>query len=331
MVALRPLGVGEMLDGAIATVRTHPRVMLGFSAAVATVATTVQSLGVWVFLRDTGANLTDPAYTPDSGDVARLLASFSASTGLTLLVQLVATAVLTGIITVVISNAVLGRPISLVDAWRVARRRLFPLVLVSLFFPLTVLAVLAVGIGPTVALGVSGLTWAAVLWALGSSLAGICVIAYAWVKLATVGPAVVLENRGPIAATRRSARLVSRSFWRVFGIEALVVVISQVFSSIFAVPFALLAGGTGIFTGQSGTNPYEALPLFITSVGQVIGATLALPFAAAVTVLLYVDLRMRREGLDIELQRAAGYGVPGISGTPGAATPGPASFRSAGS
>ena len=35
------------------------------------------------------------------------------------------------------------------------------------------------------------------------------------------------------------------------------------------------------------------------------GSVVAYPFLASVTALLYVDLRMRREGLDVELHRAA--------------------------
>ena len=36
-----------------------------------------------------------------------------------------------------------------------------------------------------------------------------------------------------------------------------------------------------------------------------------LPFSAGVTSLLYIDRRMRREGLDLELTRAAGATRPG--------------------
>jgi hypothetical protein len=52
-------------------------------------------------------------------------------------------------------------------------------------------------------------------------------------------------------------------------------------------------------------DPTAALPLLITSIGTVVGATLTTPFQAGVTGLLYIDQRMRREGFDAELQRAA--------------------------
>ena len=45
-----------------------------------------------------------------------------------------------------------------------------------------------------------------------------------------------------------------------------------------------------------------ALTMLLTSVLS----ALVLPFTAAVTALTYIDLRMRGEGLDVELRRAAG-------------------------
>jgi hypothetical protein len=48
----------------------------------------------------------------------------------------------------------------------------------------------------------------------------------------------------------------------------------------------------------------------VSTIGSILAGTLTYPFVAAVTVLLYVDLRMRREGLDLTLARAAGVAPP---------------------
>jgi len=45
------------------------------------------------------------------------------------------------------------------------------------------------------------------------------------------------------------------------------------------------------------------------------------PITAGVTVLLYVDMRMRKEGLDLALRTASGSGQPG-AGQPGLVLPG---------
>jgi hypothetical protein len=46
--------------------------------------------------------------------------------------------------------------------------------------------------------------------------------------------------------------------------------------------------------------------ILISAVGGVVAGAVARPISAGVAVLLYVDLRMRREGLDLVLQTAAG-------------------------
>jgi hypothetical protein len=82
-------------------------------------------------------------------------------------------------------------------------------------------------------------------------------------------------------------------------------VIVGVGSGLLGTPFS--AGG-GILTGlgMSDANfTFTVLGLLISGVGQIVAGTVFYPFTAAVTALIYVDLRMRREGLDVELLRAA--------------------------
>jgi hypothetical protein len=49
--------------------------------------------------------------------------------------------------------------------------------------------------------------------------------------------------------------------------------------------------------------------LFV-SIGGMIAQTITLPVSAGVAVLLYIDRRIRREALDLELARSAGV-APG--------------------
>ena len=62
---------------------------------------------------------------------------------------------------------------------------------------------------------------------------------------------------------------------------------------------------SGLVADQETANAYAAImagSTFLTSVLQ----AAVLPFTAAVTALTYIDLRMRKEGLDVELRQAAG-------------------------
>jgi hypothetical protein len=46
-----------------------------------------------------------------------------------------------------------------------------------------------------------------------------------------------------------------------------------------------------------------------TALAVLLTSIITLPFLAGVTSLLYIDRRIRREALDLELQRAAGAGA----------------------
>jgi hypothetical protein len=120
-------------------------------------------------------------------------------------------------------------------------------------------------------------------------------------------PALLLENLSIPAALARSARLVRRSFWRVLGIMLLTTLLVGFLSGVISVPFAL--GSMAIGFAQE--TPYGSfwltlLQLLVSQIGSVLSGAVLYPLTAAVTALLYIDLRMRTEGLDIELMRATG-------------------------
>jgi hypothetical protein len=73
---------------------------------------------------------------------------------------------------------------------------------------------------------------------------------------------------------------------------------------VIEVPFELAGAATGL---GSLTNPgsVSLAGTVIATVGSIIAGSVTRPVAAGVTVLLYVDLRMRKEGLDLILQTAA--------------------------
>jgi hypothetical protein len=135
--------------------------------------------------------------------------------------------------------------------------------------------------------------------------------AYLYVAFALAPAAVVLERQGVRASLRRSRALVQGAWWRTFGILLLVNVIAQVLAGILSVPFTALTLLVSWLTGDGeGLNPYEILPLLVTAVGTILAAAVTWPFTAVSSALLYVDRRMRREALDIELTRAAAVPSP---------------------
>jgi hypothetical protein len=126
----------------------------------------------------------------------------------------------------------------------------------------------------------------------------------------------VLEGIGPVDGLRRSWQLVRGSWWRVLGITLLAGIVVAIIGFILQLPFSIVSslaggGGSGGFTmfnagsGTVGAAAPTVLGVAISAIGSIIAATCTRPISAGVTVLLYTDMRIRREGLDIALNQAA--------------------------
>ena len=171
----------------------------------------------------------------------------------------------------------------------------------ALFTLLMSLAVLVVGgaLGGVLVWAGRSQQWG---WlAFGAIVGGLAfAVAAVWVNTRTllVTPALMLEGKPFWRTIGRAWRLTRGSFWRLFGIALLVSVLVSVLTQIIAVPFTLIAEAV---TG--GVTSFWAV--VIVSVGKVITLTAATTYQAAVIALLYIDVRMRREALDVELTRAA--------------------------
>jgi hypothetical protein len=215
----------------------------------------------------------------------------------------VATLLLSGLITAVVGEAVLGRPVTIGDAWQRLRPVVWRLLGASALVFLAVAGVFVVAVVPgAVVVAVGDDRAGAALLAIGA-LAGLALAAWLFVAFALAPAAVVLERQTARGALRRSRALVRGSWWRTFGILLLAVVIANIVSGIITVPFAIAGGGLSSFADDS---ELHLSTLVVSGVGNLLAATLVRPFSAGVTALLYVDRRIRREALDVALARAAG-------------------------
>ncbi len=110
---------------------------------------------------------------------------------------------------------------------------------------------------------------------------------------ALTAPAITIEGLGPIAGARRSWRLVSRRFWPCVGVIVVASIGAYVLNSIFSSIPQLL---TSLLPA-----PFDWLGRGLVESAVSLVVTTAL---VSVSVLLYLDLRIRTEGLDLELQAA---------------------------
>jgi membrane-anchored glycerophosphoryl diester phosphodiesterase (GDPDase) len=300
--------------------RTYWRTVLGISLTVAVFTEIIVVLLQGLVLEDTSSEaLNDPDAT--LGELGDALTDTTINSGVIFLISLIGTVLATALLTAVTSRAVLGRPVTTGEAWRDARPQVLKLFGLIVLLLLIVAVIVTVGMVPGLLVSATvGGDAAVALTVLGFLAAGV-VAAWLMVRLSLASPALMLEKQGIKKAMSRSMKLVRGSWWRVFGIQLLATIIANVVASIIVIPFTFLAAtlsGDGISGFLEGTGSLGWTFLVISGIGSVIGSMITLPITAGVTVLLYIDQRIRREALDLELARAAG--LPG-SGAPGT-TPG---------
>ncbi|EID53546.1 YciC family protein [Saccharomonospora xinjiangensis] len=275
VVPLRPLLLGEILEGAVTTLRRYAGVVFGSAAVVAIVSAAIYyAADLWLL----DATSPVPVIAADAPPEVRLdqamtqLQETVPQFAVLALITLVTQTFLAGLLTVVVGRAVLGHKIGVRQAWEELRPRVVALL------GLTLVVTVAVMVG-TFLFVVPG------VWL------------YALLSLAT--PALVLERGRVGEALRRSVALVQGAWWRVFGVLVVAVVLTWVISNLIQWPFGLAIDPQA---PQRGYTPEE---LLIRELGGAVARTVTVPFSAAVTALLYIDQRMRRENLADELSRAA--------------------------
>ncbi|MFJ8794819.1 hypothetical protein [Streptomyces sp. NPDC102462] len=324
VIPLRPLGVGEILDGAVSTMRTYWRTVLGISLTIAVITEIVVILFQGLVLNDTASTdaLNDPSAT--LGEVSRAMGEAMLGSVAVLLISSIGTIIATALLTTVTSRAVLGRAVTTGEAWRDARPqvpRLFGLVFL---LPLIAAGILLCGALPGIIVAAAGAGGGATAALLVLGLLGAAVVVvWLMVRYSLASPALMLERQSILKSMGRSAKLVRGSWWRIFGIQLLAAIIANIVASIIVIPFALIAAalsGDGFSSFLEGTGNVGWTFLIVSGIGSVIGSTITFPINAGVSVLLYIDQRIRREALDLELARAAGvqgYGVTAPGATPG--------------
>jgi hypothetical protein len=301
VIPLRPLGVGEILDGSISTGRKHWRTVLPLSLGVAVISETTIGALTW-FTRNSDT----------TSDTALAL------TGVGLLFTFICGLLLTALLTMVVSKAILGEDVTVGVAWRAARPQLWRLVGLTLLVGLILAGIVVVSLIPAFIGGATGDTSPGLATLIiFCTLAGFLTGFWMLIKLSLAAPALMLEKQGIRASLARSLRLTRGKWWRIFGITALGWLMTIVLSWIISIPFAMAAGISGGLLSTDTSHSMSFVALLLTSVGGVLASTLTTPIQAGINVLLYVDQRIRREALDLELARAAGlpeYGGTGWAG-----------------
>lgn len=313
IIPLRPLSIGDIYQGAFAAIKTNTRTMFGFTAALLGVVLVI-SIGINYLI----INLVLPNYLSSNSPYAAAFTSLSGSfsqLGGTLL-QALATVLLSGLIVVAVSRSVLGRVASSKEVWERTKSKFLPLIGLNIITSIISGLMMIIGIAVFFVLlaGVASTakTERELFQDLGIMLVGLLILmvisalvsSYLSIKFSVASPAMVLENLGVFAAIGRSWSLTRGNFWRLFGINILTAIITSMVAGIFG---GIAGALSAIFVVVGSSSPEDIIASLNTTyilamVMSTIAQLLILPFTSSVNALLYIDLRMRKEGLDVELR-----------------------------
>ncbi|KLL12097.1 MULTISPECIES: glycerophosphoryl diester phosphodiesterase membrane domain-containing protein [Protofrankia] len=209
----------------------------------------------------------------------------NASTGVALslgivnaIISFVVGIALTGALSVAVSELTLGSSIQIGEVLRRIRPRLPGLAGLSIVVTLLTL------------IGIVGLVVGGVFVA---------------VALALSTPAFVLEGGTIRTAMRRSWTLVRGAWWRTFGILLLTGIVVAVLLFVLAFVFGLAFAAASDSLTDPVSGDFTGPGLALNAIMSIVIDTVAMPIMASVIVLLYVDRRIRLEGLDMTLAQAA--------------------------
>lgn len=323
LIPLRPLTLGTLLGASFQVMRRNPRPTFGFALLLAAIVSVISvfaiaGVGFLLFSRPLSAGNDEDAMTLAAGGV---FGGFLVAFLVPLALSLVAYSILQGIIALEVARGTLGEKLKLAGLWRWAKGRIGALIgwsvllaaaaVVYFLIVAFIVGALTAGFFASTALGGEPNAGGFVLIVLMTLVfyAGFFVLA-AWFGVRTVlVPSILVIERLTLGrAIARSWRLTHRSFWKTFGILLLVGLIIGTASNIITLPVQFIGGLAGGLLNPTGGTTESMMAtligvsILLTVVSVIVGA-IGLIVQSAATSLIYIDLRMRKEGLDLELAR----------------------------
>lgn len=320
LIPLRPLEFGTVLGASFQVLRRNPRPTFG-AALLLNALVVFLSTGISTVIVISGIERASRASLADSDTIfAGTIALALVATLLAVAISVVAQALLQGVISIEVSRATLGEKLTLRQLFALGRGRWGALIGWTALLGLVVLIAVSVLIGLSLGFfvlgepaAIAGGVIVLIVGGLGLTVVGIWIAT----QLAFVPAAIVIERLPLGEAVRRSWRLVRGAFWRIFGTLLLVTVMVNIAASVVTTPFQLASTFAAPLINPAGQletdlTVFIALNIVVIAITAVVGAIGAVLTTAAAS-LLYIDRRMRTEGLDLELQRHVELRASGVT------------------
>jgi type IV secretory pathway VirB2 component (pilin) len=276
---LRPLRVGEILDAGI---KITTKRFAALAKIVAVVTIPIQVVSAFVTLSTTSEDAFSTS-TSTTGEIDSEIWTQLAGNLVVSLLGLLATLVALAACTRIVAGAYFGEEGDWRESLAYAGRRLPSLLWLGLLYLVMV------------ALGTLG-----------------CIIPGIWLAVAYAVsiPALLIEDERGTNALRRSFRLVRKRWWPTFGVLLLGFILINIVQTTLSLPLIglLLVGGD---------DPNVVVFVVASTITGTIATVLTTPFLVAMLMVVYVDLRVRKEGLDLQLlAQRVGAPAPAPGSTP---------------
>ncbi len=321
---LRPLGLGELLDRTFTLYRNHFWLFCGIMVVPEGLSVLISVLwalspGARAFQRITANPPADPRV------LFSAMASGFGSAFVISIVHVLIYIVAIGAVTYAVADLYLQRSPSIQVAYRQAARRAGAVI--GLCFLLgTIGAVLYIGAAMIGALGgavLAGVGGAVAGNALGrvlgpiliaitlilSVLAGLALVVWVMMRFAVSMQILLLEGRGVFDSLNRSGSLTAGNRWRIFVAGLIMLLIVGALGAALTMPFVVM---TMIDALKS-----HVVPTWLQIASSIAGGlngVITGPLLAITMALIYYDLRIRKEGFDIEAALMAVAAEPPIAG-----------------
>lgn len=315
---LRPWLPVDLLDNAARTISDNKTIMLGLPVIAGIGLTAVQAGLTQLAVPGGLAGLFEADDPFGFGGLPVLLMYAVQAILFTMVASM-----LSGIVALAAVRSQLGRRLGARELLRLVRPALPSLAVVGLVqsvgFALLAAGWLLALFGT--AAGAESATNGAIagLIALALMATGALIAVIVGIRISLAGTVVLLEGKhapdiglyipsrvGIIGSLKRSWYLVRGRFWRVFGILLFAGLVIYIVSNAMQLGITLLisamAGWSGATDGEAGAVAVTIVLAAAAGAAAVLTTIASLAFMSAVQALIYLDLRVRREGLDLWLR-----------------------------
>ena len=310
IIPLHPLGFATLLGRSFAALRHNPAVLFGFALVVQSLAFIVLIVGVGGIGWLTFSRLDTLREGTDEFDA--VLAGSALITGLAAFVLgLLATAlhvVVQAVVVGEVSHAVVAEKLRLSLLWRQVRPSLGRLLGYAVLLLIAIGVLVAAVSATIIALGVAVHPAAAIVLTVLVILGAIPLTLWLNTKLLLVPSILIIERKTIRSAIVRSWVLVRGRFWPALGVIVVISLLFGTISQLVGIPLSFVSTGFTTILAPTGEPNASAVVGFVVTIVLTYVITLAVQAVGLVvqstaSVLIYIDCRMRREGLDIELLR----------------------------